>query len=302
MKMMKPTSTIAGNGPNAYNAEKPWSDEGKTGQEFVSADDSMAYNSTPKTVVIDSVTPEDISPIPPGEVREIVEQHPTTPYDKVDYKKRYDDLRRHHNKKVEEFKTKEADLKKQINEAAPSYKPPTSAEELAEWKELNGDLYNVVETVAHMQTNEEMKALQEQLKEVQEKLLVEEANRAYAELKTLVPDFEQVRASEEFHLWAEKQPKEIQDWIYNNSTNVQLAARAINLYKAETGAGNVTPPPAQPDRSAAEMVQVKSRQEAPSDGKKIWTNVEIGALSPAQFDAHRDEIDQAFAEGRVRMV
>ena len=40
---------------NPYNKNKEWDGEGKTGKAFVSADDSMAYVSTQKTVVLDKM-------------------------------------------------------------------------------------------------------------------------------------------------------------------------------------------------------------------------------------------------------
>jgi len=108
--------------------------------------------------------------------------------------------------------------------------------------------------------------------------------------------------SEEFHQWAEKQPQEIQNWIYKNRTDVQLAAQAIKLYKASVGAPankEQRPEFISPNR-AAEHVPANSRREEPSSGEKIWTGAEIGSLSVQQYESQRTEIDLAFAEGRVR--
>lgn len=290
-------------GPNPYNKNKEWDDEGKTGKEFVSADDSMAYVNKPKVAIMDKME---------NRVEEEATATESTPqtteepdlYKRVDYKKRYDDLKRHYDSKVNEFKSKEKELKDQLIANRPKYTPPKSAEELEEFKKDNPDIYNVVESVAHMQATKQLEDLQAELKELKNTLVVEEAKRAYLELKTLVPDFEQIRQDEDFHIWAETQPKEIQDWIYNNRTNVQLAAQAINLYKASRGLAqaNVQKPPevtSQSIRGADEAVSVKSRKAEPTSGEKIWTRAEIGKLSWKQYEQHRSEIDRAFAEGRI---
>lgn len=283
-------------GANPYNKNKEWDDEGKTGKEFVSADESMAYNSTPKAVAMDKMEQATDQP-----------QEDDTPdqdnrFKKVDYKKRYDDLKRHYDTKVNEFKKQEQELKQQIEQNAPKYKPPTTPEELEKFKRDNPSVYNVVETVAHMQASQELTKLQQELKTVQESLAYTQAEKAYAELKSLVPDFEEIRQSEDFHAWAEEQPEQIQEWVYKNSTNVQLAAKAINLYKADRGIGQQRTEATSSYNQAADYVPSRRTSEEPQPKTgKIWTRAEIGGLSTAQFEKYRDEIDQAFAEGRVQM-
>lgn len=299
MARMTPKESSSILGANPYNTKKDWSDEGKTGKSFVSADDSMAYVSTQKTVVMDKM--EDKTAEATVEDTPQQEDVPENRYNKVDYKKRYDDLKRHYDKKVNEFKGAEKDLRQQLNDNVPTYKPPTSPEELEQFKQDNPALFNVVETVSHMQAGKDLQELQKKLQTVEEQLMLTEADKAFAELKSLVPDFEEVRQSEEFHVWAEQQPQQIQDWVYNNRTDVQLAAKAIQLFKASRG--EVTAP-VQSHRDVQSMgadaqISVRNSKEEPSSQEKIWTSAEIGSLSTKQYEQYRDEIDTAFAEGRV---
>ena len=46
----------------------------------------------------------------------------------------------------------------------------------------------------------------------------------------LHPDFDDIRDSDEFHEWAESQPKWVQDALYENDNDARSAARAIDLY------------------------------------------------------------------------
>jgi hypothetical protein len=298
---MKMTPMEKGNlmGANPYGKKKEWDGEGKTGQAFISADDSMAYKSTPKTAMIDKMedganTPAEATPQPAPTVED-------GKYSTVDYKKRYDDLKGHYDKKVNEFKGIEKDLKTQLTNNAPKYVPPTSPEELEVFRKENPQIYNLVETVAHMQASNELEALKGDLKTVRENLALSEATQAYEELKNLVPDFEAIRNDNAFHVWAEQQIPQIQAWVYNNSTDVTLAAQAINLYKASLGNG--TPQGQQPPSYAGadQAVQTRSgRTEVPTNPQgKIWSQSEIGGLSGEQFEQYSGEIDLAFAEGRV---
>jgi len=302
---MTPTNQKQG---GKYNQNKEWEDEGKTGEPFQSAD-GMFVN-RPKVAVIDN-NPEQKDE-PNNEEQSAQEETPVeeqeeTKYNRVDYKKRYDDLKRHHDRKINTLKSEIEEIKKRALESRPKYTPPKSAEELEEWRKENPDIYAVVESVAHIRSTEEVKELQEQLKNVKEQLTYEAANRAYAELKSLVPDFEEIRANDDFHAWAEEQPEEIQNWVYKNSTNVQLAAKAINLYKADRGLLNAQAqeqkPPVQTSSSAGgadEAIPTTARVEEPtSNGGRIWKASEIAALSTKQAEQYMEEIDLAFAEGRV---
>lgn len=298
MAKMTPRENSSLMGANPYNAKKDWDDEGKTGKEFVSADDSMSYVNKTKTVVMDKMedTPEPVVEETPMDVAPTENR-----YEKVDYKKRYDDLKRHYDKKVNGFKTAEKELRKQLNDNAPKYTPPSSPEELEQFKKDNPSIYNVVETVSHMTQGKQLTDLETKLNEVTEKLAIAEAEAAYSQLKSLVPDFEEVRNSEDFHAWAEQQPQQIQDWVYNNRTDVGLAATAIELYKASIG--QATPQTQQPPQSTQQRadyeVSVQQSKEEPTSKEKVWTSAEIGSLSTTQYEQYREEIDQAFAEGRV---
>ena len=301
MGKMTPVDKGSAEGTNPYNQKKAWDGEGKTGESFVSADDSMAYKKVQKVAILDKM--EDTPEVEAVQEAEHTEEGDSR-YKTVDYKKRYDDLKRHYDKKLGEFKTKEKSMQETIASNEPRYTPPSTPEELERFKDENPSLYNVVETVAHMRSSTELTTLKEELKTVQESLKLEEANRAYAELKVLVPDFEQIRQSNEFHEWAELQPDEIQNWVYKNRTDVRLAAQAINLYKASIGMQQPAVPattlmPQARQAGADEQVSPRASREEPTSQERVWTAAEIASLSTTQFEQYRAEIDKAFAEGRV---
>ena len=114
------------------------------------------------------------------------------------------------------------------------------------------------------------------------------------------PDFEDIRNSDDFHGWAKEQPKSIQDWVYNNADDADLASRALDLFKKDIGM-DVAPKKSrskQSKKSAADMVSTKTTSVEPKQ-EKIWTEREIAKMSMAEFDKHEAEISQAMQEGRI---
>ena len=263
---------------NPYNARKAWHtpDAPKMGDA-----DGLFYAES-------QATPEEAP------------EEEAQPRKRTNYKKRYDDLKKHYDQKLAEFKQTEQELRAEAMQAQPAYSPPKSEEELESFKQEYPDLYNTVETVAHMQSQRQVADLEAQLQSMRQRESEVLRREAESTLKQRHPDFEDLRGDDDFHEWAKEQPEQIQDWIYNNPDNVTLASKAIDLYKLETGKSQTQSQPRQqrPQGSAADMVSTKTTS-VDSKQPKIWTEREIAAMSLDQFDRYEDEIKQAMMEGRV---
>jgi len=237
-----------------------------------------------------------------ADIEEPVEQEATRdePYKRPDYKKRYDDLKKHYDSKLNEFKSREQELLEEAANSRPSYVAPKSPEELEKFREEYPDVYEVVETVSHLQSEEKSKDLREKLEKLQTR--EQELVRKDAEKRLMDkhPDFEDIRNSDDFHGWAKEQPTSIQDWVYNNADDADLASRALDLFKKDIGM-DVAPKKSrskQSNKSAADMVSTKTTSVEPKQ-ERIWTEREIAKMSMAQFDKHEAEISQAMQEGRI---
>ena len=219
---------------------------------------------------------------------------------RTNYKKRYDDLKKHYDQKISEFKQREQELEAMAQSAQPRYRPPKSVEDLERFKSEYPDLYDTVETVAHMRSEEQMSALQKKLLAIEMREAEISKRDAEIALRERHPDFEDIRGDDNFHEWAKTQPEEIQRWIYKNPDNVALASRAIDLYKMENNiAIKKSSRPSQLSKSnAADMVSTKTTGVEPREAK-IWTQREIAALSMDEYDRYEAEIDRAIEEGRV---
>ena len=234
------------------------------------------------------------------ESNSFVEQSTKSEQPEHNYKKRYDDLKKHYDAKIEEPKSKEQellDLAKQASGGGTNYTPPKTPEELTQFKEQYPDVYNVIETVAHSQAENKTKALQDEIKDLQgdrQRLTKEKAEQ---ELLRLHPDFMNIKADEDFITWLQDQPPSIADGVTKNNTDAKWAARVLDLYKADKGISRTLKQ--QPTKTAADFVPTKRKSE-PSKGKKEWSAEEIRRMKPHEFEKYEKEIDLARREGRIR--
>jgi len=201
------------------------------------------------------------------------------------------------------MKQRVSELETQLQQVQPKYEAPKSDEELQQFREANPDLYDTVESVAHNIASDQLNSLQPRLSAIEQReqeLAIREAEQA---MKEVHPDYEDIKGSDDFHAWAEDQPTQVQDWVYRNPDDVALASKAINLYKMETGKGQISTkrrsnPQRQSAETAADMVSTKTTNVEPRQAK-IWTETEIEKMSLDQFDSYEDEIRLAQAEGRI---
>ena len=281
--------------PNPYNANKPWH-KGKD-KPFLSSDTMYFEEPSEKNKLFKS---DDITEVEAeGSVNtEELETTKDKPYKRPDYKKRYDDLKKHYDSKLNEFKSREVELLNQVQQ--PEYKAPKTEEELEKFKTDYPDVYEVVETVAHMQSESKAKVLEERLSKLQEREQQLVRQSAEKRLVERHPDFEDIRNSDDFHTWAKKQPESIQTWIYSNADDADLASRALDLFKKDFGIEPIkTKSSSKPTRkSAADMVSTKTTTVEPKQ-EKVWSEREIAALSMAEFDKYEKEISDARQEGRI---
>ena len=267
---------------NPYNAKKPWH---KADRPETDSADSLFYES--KQATLDEEAPEE----------------EPQPKKRANYKKRYDDLKKHYDDRVSQFKQREQELEAKARSVQPSYEAPKSIEDLERFRNEYPDLYDTVESVAHLRSEQQVEELRGQLSAIQQREAEILKREAETTLRDRHPDFEDIRGDEAFHQWAEGQPTQIQDWIYNNPDNVSLASKAIDLYKLETGQPSTrtrrSPKRQSATREAAADIVSTKTTSIDAAQPKIWTEREIAAMSLDQFDKFEDEINQAVSEGRV---
>ena len=225
------------------------------------------------------------------------EEEPTNAEEKT-FKKRYGDLRRHTQEKEKQFQKQLDDMKEQLAKATKKeMKLPKSDEDIEAWATEYPDVAKIVETIAMKKAREQSLELESRIQKIDEMSVEAKKEKAEAELMKLHPDFNDIRDSDEFHDWADEQPKWVQDALYENDNDARSAARAIDLYKADKGIGKETK--TKSNKSAAMEVGTKSTKtkvDTTEAGKKILES-QVQKMSSAQYEKQADTIMEAIRSG-----
>ena len=215
------------------------------------------------------------------------------------FKKRYGDLRRHSQKKEEEFNAKIAALEAQVNKAAKQELVlPKTDEELEAFTKEHPDIASIIETIAEKKSKASATALEERMAEFEELRINAQKEKAEAELVKIHPDFIEIRQDDTFHTWAEAQPKWVQDALYENVDDAKSVARVIDLYKIDKGITNKKR--AKPEeKAAASSVKTKSAAAPePDEAANMIRESEVAAMSIKEYEKRQEEILDAQRNGR----
>ena len=221
-----------------------------------------------------------------------------------DYKKRYDDLKSHYDRKQNENRQKVEELEAKArlaekDKAMAGYTPPKSDKDLEQFKKKYPDVYDVVETISQKQASKQVEYLQEEVKSLrkrEEDLIVQSA---YRELVNAHPDFIELKDSQEFIDWLNTQPASISDGVTKNSKDSKWAIRVVDLYKADNGVSKSRPSSTTSAAQSVTKTKAKSVNVSGDTNKKIWKQSEIQKMSARTYEKFEKEIDIAFKEGRV---
>ena len=229
-------------------------------------------------------------------------ERPENAEDRV-FKKRYDDLKRHYDSTLGKHRDEVRTLRTQLDSSNKQIIPPKSKEELEAWKKEYPDVYEMVETIAIGKADSRAKEIEDKYQnlQVQQEQIAKE--KAEVELLKLHPDFAEIRSKDDFHEWATKQDPVIQDWLYENANNANLAGRAIDLYKMDKGIGKYSNRQEKDIKKEAAKAVSKTRKAESTEGakpKKVWSNAAIAKMTVNEYAKYEEEIDKAVREGRIQ--
>jgi len=214
------------------------------------------------------------------------------------FKKRYSDLRRHQQKQSEEFKQQIAELRQQLDAATKKeMKLPKSDEDIDEWAKDYPDVAAIIETIASKKAREQAASLEERMKLIDDMQSSAAKEKAEAELMRLHPDFDEIRDSDDFHEWADEQPKWVQEALYENDNDARSAARAIDLYKADRGISGKNKTSS---KDAAKSVDPKNSRSKPQENEAstYLRESQVHKMSPQEYEKRSDEIMEAIRSGK----
>ena len=232
-----------------------------------------------------------------AEAEETKEEEPANAEEKS-FKKRYGDLRRHSQKQLQEHVDKINSLQKQLEQSTKQeIKLPKSDEDIEAWASQYPDVAAIVETIAIKKAKEQASGLEARVKEINELTAKTNREKAEVELMTAHPDFAEIRESDEFHEWAEEQPKWIQDALYENDNDARAAARAVDLYKADKG---IKAKKSSKSKDAAKVVDKTNTRSEPSGEQQAGSIKEsaVQKMSAQQYEKNAEAIMEAIRTGK----
>jgi hypothetical protein len=215
------------------------------------------------------------------------------------FKKRYGDLRRHAQQKEQDMRNQIRQLEEQLSSATKEgIKLPKSDEEISEWSKRYPDVAKIVETIATKKAQELDSSIEKRLQHIAEREIESTRQRAEVELLQLHPDFDEIRNSEDFHLWVQEQPAWIQKSLYENENDAKSAARAIDLYKIDSDIVTKKAKKSN-NKDAAKSVSSKNSITKPQTGEASTSIKEsdVEKMSAQEYEKYADEIADAIRSG-----
>ena len=262
----------------------------ETEEEAVEAEPDSSEPSEPP-VQAESVTKQEEEPKAEAQEEDLSAEE-------KNFKKRYGDLRRHTQEKEKEFQAQLDKLQSQLEAATKNELVlPKSEDEVEAWAKQYPDIAGIVEAIADKKASERSSELDGRLKEIESLRTTAKREKAEAELLSYHPDFQEIRADDAFHSWAEKQPKVVQDALYENSEDAKSVARVIDLYKSDQGIK--TKKASSSDKGAASSVKAKGRTAPDTDdSSKYISESQVAKMSMKEYEKRMDEIFDAQRSGK----
>ena len=205
------------------------------------------------------------------------------------------DLRSHLNKQSEELK----ELKAQLDKAKTSgpVRPPASNESIEAWSNKYPEIASIVETIANQKAEEKLKNADARLQEIDKLTAQAQRSKSEDEIRSMHSDFDDLRSSDEFHNWAEEQPKWVQDALYENQDDPKSVIRVIDLYKIDNNM-DVKGKQRSTKQAASE---VKTRRTTKPENNDLSGSIRESAvqkMSAQQYEANSDSIMEAIRSGK----
>lgn len=215
------------------------------------------------------------------------------------FKKRYGDLRRHMAEKEKEWQKKFDDLESRLNNTS-SIVPPSSDEDLEAWIKKYPDIAGIVRNLADKVAEEKFKNTNVELEELQNMRLEAKREKAEAQIRQKHSDFDEIKVSDDFHDWAEEQPKWIQDAIYENLDDPKALIRAIDLYKVDKGL-TASDKKQKEKEAAGSIINKSSRVVVESDENNYtFSESQVQRMSDKEYEKNEDKIMEAMRTGRFK--
>ena len=127
----------------------------------------------------------------------------------------------------------------------------------------------------------------------------EEMERKKAEsiISSAHSDFSKLRDPDDFHNWAEVQPKWVKDALYENMDDPDSVIRVIDLYKSDNGMTK-SDYAARRKAAASNVGKGSKTKVGADDSSGSIRESDVSKMSSKEFENRQDEITKAMRNGK----
>lgn len=210
------------------------------------------------------------------------------------FKKRYGDLRKHLEKTKAEYEQRIKQLEERANKD--TIVPPKSEEDIEKWVKKYPDVAGIVETIAQKKAEKLVEGFKKKFEEYDQLQEQTARQRAETKIREKHSDFDDLKASDDFHEWANEQPKWVQDALYENEHDAASVIRVIDLYKVDKGIDNASKRGKAKEAASAVKGNTKPSLD-PEEGSRKIRESDVARMSDADYEKNEDKILEAMRSG-----
>ena len=224
---------------------------------------------------------------------EVPEEEPTSKEEKT-FKKRYGDLRSYMQKKEKEWEEKFQELSSKLKETE---QLPATEDEIKAWIDEHPTVSRIVQGIAEGIAKKQVDSIKTELGDIREAREKSKKESAYSVIRKAHSDFDEISASDEFHDWAEEQPKWVQDSVYENDEDPKAVIRVLDLYKVDKG---LTPSAKKSkEKEVAKLIPRGSKTTVDEVSQKgTFTESQVQKMTAKEYEAKEAEIQEAMRSGK----
>jgi len=201
-----------------------------------------------------------------------------------------------------ELRRENDEIKKQLNELKDTIRSEQTLQSNAALDDLKKDYPELasplIDKIAQLEAQ-----ITQSTSEFKEDSMQKELQDHFANIRAKHPDIDSLTDSEDFQGWLERQTP-VWKRISKEGSSDEVVS-LLDKYKTEMG---LVVEPSETKEQKVARAKIKAEPKLPKAresqlkgaNKKIWTRSEIGSLSMEDFAKNEEDIDKAYAEGRIQ--
>ena len=255
----------------------------------IAAMEAKATGKAPVEFDEDEVDEVPVTKEPVVEDEKVEDKEPKSAKEEL-FEKRYGDLRTHSNKQKQEYEARIKALEE--GNTQPNL---TSKEDLQAWMSENEEAASLLSALAQEEAKKLTQSYEDRFADMDKRAEELTRKESKASIMEYHKDFDAISESDEFHEWIGKQPKILQEAVFDNPDDAMAVVRVLDLYKVDNKIKNTSRKKA--DLEAATSISTKgSIGDNAVKGPRVWSESIVNSMSDVQYEKHEAEIMNSMAD------